>query len=122
MAQFLKVALLALVALTAQAAEVFNDPTRPAQEYLPTVLRASAVSESALLLQSILLSPQRKVAIINGRAVMVGDRIQGYQLQSLDNRSATLKNTHGVITLQLLPVIRSERAPAGLKKSQGVQQ
>lgn len=124
MAQLLKPAttLLLLSALPAMAAELLNDPTRPAPEFMPPSQQNRTVEAEVLTLQSILLSPQRKIAIISGRTVSIGESILGHQLQSLGNRSATLKGPKGTITLQLLPSIRSESAPAGLKKSQGDQQ
>lgn len=121
MAQLLKwVTLLALAIQAAQAAEIFNDPTRPAPAYLTTTTRASEAGVEPLILQSILLSPQRKAAIINGHTVAIGGSIQGYQLQSLGSRSATLRNAKGMITLQLLPSSPIESALARPTKSQGV--
>lgn len=61
--------LVGALALAAQAADMGSlpDPTRPHG--------ASAGGRSASGVQSILISPQRKVAVVNGREVTVGDRV-----------------------------------------------
>ncbi len=61
--------LVGALALAAQAADMGDlpDPTRPHG--------ASAGGRSASGVQSILISPQRKVAVVNGREVTVGDRV-----------------------------------------------
>lgn len=89
--------------LTAVArAEPFFDPMRPPAEFLAPASGEVAPAEKPLVLQSILRSPQRQVAIISGQNVGLGQRIRGYQLVSLGNQQAVLKGAKGQLVLHLL--------------------
>lgn len=57
--------------LSPWVAAVDVDPTRP----LDSTAQRSAATPNALTLNSILLSEQRRVAVINGVTAQVGDRI-----------------------------------------------
>lgn len=107
MAQLLKfVPLLASSVLLAAPAD---DPTRPPAAFLAGA--ASAPAEAPLQLQAILLSPQRKVATINGEQLAIGDRIRGYTLVSLGAQQAILQGPQGRIQLNLLPGQAIKRRP-----------
>lgn len=56
-----------------------NDPTRPSHLVAPA--RTTAVP--AWHVESILISPERRVAVINGRSVGVGDWISGAQVREI---------------------------------------
>lgn len=90
----------------------FYDPTKPPAAFLPGAPTAasSATQEAPLVLQSVLLSPQRKAAIINGQSIALGQSIRGYQLRSLGPSQALLYGPKGTITLKLLPVPRQNTA------------
>jgi len=97
--------LLLACASTAAWADSFYDPTRPPPAFLPPAMQQSAASapvEKPLELQSILLAPQRKIAVINGQSLKPGQSIRGYQLLSLGSSEARLLGPDGIITLKLL--------------------
>lgn len=118
MARFLNafVMLLLVCASVASRADSFYDPTRPPPAFLPPAMQpaaASAPAEKPLVLQSILLSPQRKIAIISGQSVKVGQSIRGYQLLSLGSSEAQLQGPSGILILKLLPAQVPESASSG---------
>lgn len=59
--------LVGALAVVAQADTDLPDPTRPHG--------AARAAPAASGVQSILISPQRKLAVVNGRTVTVGDRV-----------------------------------------------
>jgi kynureninase len=77
-----------------------RDPTRPIGAATSQVV----VSQSSpLQLNSVLISPSRKVATINGQSLMQGQTIKGtdYQVVSIQKNAVTLKsgNTTRVLTM-----------------------
>lgn len=88
--------------MAAAHAEPFFDPMRPPPEFLAQATGDAAVAEKPLVLQSILRSPQRQVAIISGQNVVPGQRIRGYQLVSLSSQQAVLRGAKGQLVLRLL--------------------
>jgi MSHA biogenesis protein MshK len=93
------VALGAVLAVPLAAMDL-ADPTRP-----PDSLRAVAPPASeepgALRLRSILVSPERRVAVISGRRVQVGDRIGGADVVSISSTTVQLRGPGGRVTLSL---------------------
>lgn len=63
-----------LLSLPANGAELV-DPTRPSHVRGPTP--SKTVRAPAWRVQSIIVSPTRRLALINGRLVGVGDRVNG---------------------------------------------
>lgn len=76
------------------------DPTRPARSSLrsPSV---TETTEAALTLQSVLLSEQRRVAVINGRRVQPGDRVFGARVVEISLFAVRLRRADGEILLTL---------------------
>jgi MSHA biogenesis protein MshK len=82
-------------------AHALHDPTRPTDpaDYFGSGTRTN----SAWALQSILSSPDRRIAIINGTRVKEGDLIGSAKVISI-NESNVVLNTGGQrFTLRLLP-------------------
>ena len=81
-----------------------KDPTRPSS------YRYSAVESKGLNLESVLISEQRKVAVINGTAVSVGEEIGGAKVVAIEKNNVRV-NQHGkTVTLTLDSVsIRQEK-------------
>lgn len=77
-----------------------RDPTRP-PDLRPARAPASK-ADSRLRLSSTLVSGERRTAIINGRIVAVGDRIQGARLLSIEPGRVRLRRQGREITLRLL--------------------
>lgn len=70
-----------------------------------------AAAEEQPVLQSVLLSAQRKIALINGRSIPLGGRFGSYRLIELDARSAVLQGPQGRLKLYLMPAM-NPLAPA----------
>jgi MSHA biogenesis protein MshK len=107
----------ALLAATALGAEVLPDPTRP-----PALIMAPDEAKVAVpaspVLQSVLISPLRRVATINGQIVKVGDKIGDAKVVKIAESEVVLRKGKDVEVLKLFPNIekRSMAIPA-----QGVQ-
>jgi len=120
MAKFLSVCvmLLGLSGSRIALAEDFFDPTRPPAALLTPQNGSAGATEHAeapLVLQSVLRSPQRQVAIISGRSVALGQRIRGYKLIVLGNQQAELQGSQGRLTLRLVPPLHSNPVPITAK-------
>ncbi|HTN65571.1 MAG TPA: hypothetical protein VL051_05220 [Burkholderiaceae bacterium] len=82
------------------------DPMRP-----PPALTAAdgAASVSGLpVLQSVMLSPSRKVAIISGQTVALGEHYQGARLVRISEGEAVLRNGSEVQVLKLFPDLEKQ--------------
>ncbi len=96
-------ALAGMLFAAAAAAQGLADPTRP-----PAAL-ASAGSGAAAggpVLQSVMLSPGRKVAMISGEMVALGERYGSARLVRLTESEAELKDGTETIVLSLYPQVR----------------
>ncbi|MBK9218474.1 MAG: hypothetical protein IPO35_11770 [Uliginosibacterium sp.] len=115
MARFLNV-LMAVCLMAASAglqADALHDPMRPPPAFMPGSLpavTASAPLEKPLVLQSVLLSPQRKLAIISGQGVKLGQSVRGYQLVGLSSKEARLLGENGLVVLKLMPTQAADPA------------
>lgn len=101
---------LAVAAASANSASL-PDPTRP-----PPALAAAdgAVAASALpVLQSVMLSPSRKVAIISGQAVALGGTYQGARLVRITESEVALRNGSEVQILKLFPDLEKQPPSGG---------
>ena len=86
------------------------DPTRP-----PTVLGGAhipggtgkslgtAEDAASLQLQSVIVSPERKVAIINGQTVKLGEKVGDAIVVKISESEVVLRNGNNVQTLRLFP-------------------
>ena len=127
MAERLK-ALMLLAALplaawpAAHAQPVLSDPTRP-PNVLPGAARdASQSSEApASRLQSVLISPQRRLAVIDGRTVPLGGKVDDATLVQIAETHVTLKRGDELKTLELYPGVerKAVRQGQGAEKKKG---
>lgn len=86
----------ALVCPSAQAK--LKDPTRP--PFFAPVTKTKVTEK--LTLGSILVSPSREIALINGRWLKVGDKIGGNKVIDITANTVKIKRASGAITtLQL---------------------
>ncbi len=107
---------LALVSAAAIGAGL-PDPMRP-----PPALAAAdgaAVDVALPVLQSVMLSPSRKMAIISGQTVALGDSYQGARLVKINESEVVLRNGSEVQTLKLFPDLEKQplAGRAGAKAS-----
>jgi MSHA biogenesis protein MshK len=100
-------AILALAVLTASisaAAEDLPDPTRPPAGF--GQFQADAVP-SGPVLQSILISPSRRIAIISGKTVKAGDKFGDAQVLAINESEVVLKTGKNQQVLKLYPSLHN---------------
>ncbi|WP_145924870.1 MSHA biogenesis protein MshK [Syntrophotalea acetylenivorans] len=78
------------------------DPTRPPQRFVEPAASGDAPSKG-LQLGSILIAPQRRVAVINGRPLSAGDRISGAKVVAIEPGQVRLRRGGRDFVLKLLP-------------------
>lgn len=93
---------LAICVATAQA-QALRDPTRP-----PIVAKSGGSGfersgPAGWILQSVLISPERRYAIINGEIVAPGQSVGGAELVALAEGRATLRTPDGLQNVELFP-------------------
>lgn len=87
------------------------DPTRPPAS-LNAGPEAAADSGEGLRLQSVLISPLRRVAIINGQMARVGDRIGNAELVRISEGEVVLRNGRESRTLRMFSEVEKRQLPA----------
>lgn len=103
---------------TAQA-QTMRDPTRPPGA---SALRAApGAAPGGLVLQSILISPERKAAVISGKVVGPGESVDGYMLVAIAEDEAVLKNGDNVKRLRLYPSVDMKRQKEMSGGTNGIQ-
>jgi MSHA biogenesis protein MshK len=88
------------VASTA-VAQALRDPTRPPAA--SAIGRAGKTEQSGWILQSVLISPERRYAIINGEVVPLGGSIAGAELVAIAAERVTLRTRDGLRVVHLFP-------------------
>ena len=105
-------AVICMTAAVAATAQNLRDPTRP-----PATSAKGAtdkIEPTGWVLQSVLISPERRYAIINGEVVPVGGSIAGAELVAIAAERVTLRTHDGMRTIHLFPdVTRLGAADAG---------
>lgn len=81
-----------------------QDPTRPPSWM--TKSTAVKMNIEVLTLQQILISKNRKVAVINEKAVSEGDMIEGAKVKEIDHDWVKVMRSGRYVTLQLLPITK----------------
>lgn len=108
----LAAAALMVHAATGLAAEL-PDPTRPPPELSAArgdAHGASPVVDTGPVLQSVLISPTRKSAIIGGRTLGIGERYGDAQVVSIGESEVVLKSGKKLRTLRLFPEVEKRKA------------
>ena len=113
-------ALIGAVIASTCAAENLRDPTRP-----PAVSAKGAagkIEQSGWILQSVLISPERRYAIINGEVVRLGGSIAGAELVAVAEERVTLRTREGLRIVHLFPDVTRRGAvdasPGSAKRMQ----
>ena len=96
--------LLMLAAASAGFAESLSDPTRPPAS-LGLVQDGVSAASSGPILQSVLISPGRRVAIISGQTVRLGEKFGEARVVRITESEVLLRSGTGVQTLKLFPGI-----------------
>ncbi|HEY8023526.1 MAG TPA: MSHA biogenesis protein MshK [Burkholderiaceae bacterium] len=102
-------AAVAVLACMAASAENLPDPTRPPAGYSQG--QTGEAVGSGPVLQSILISSTRRIAIISGKTLRVGDTYGDAQVVAINENEVVLRSGKTRETLKLFPVLR-KRAPS----------
>jgi hypothetical protein len=80
------------------------------------------IEQSGWILQSVLISPERRYAIINGEVVALGGSIAGAELVAVAEERVTLRTREGLRVVHLFPDVTrlgaAEASPGPAKRSQ----
>ncbi len=112
------VATLALSCCVPAWGQTLADPTRPPAAWLAAQAKAApgtataggAEPESAPRLQSLLIGPSRKYAIIEGQLVGVGDTFKDARVVAVRPTEVVLRSERGTETLRLFPDVEKRAA------------
>ncbi len=118
MAERLIAALCALAAFLAASsatqaalAQPLADPMRPPAAPAPEQAGGEAATPQPRL-QSVLISPSRRLAVIDGRVVRLGERVGDATLAAISESQVVLQRAGGRETLRLNPVAQKTPVPA----------
>lgn len=110
MAKATVIALLALATAAPAAAQALADPTRPA--LAPQAGPAAVPAAQGPVLQSVLISPERRLAVIDGQTVALGGKFGSATLTGVSETEVTLKDETGTRRLRLFPAVDKRAAGA----------
>ena len=94
---------LALAAASSAFAQALSDPTRP-----PSFSPSENTRNEASRLQSVLISPERKLAVIDGRTVTLGERVGDAKVVAIAPAQVILQRGGEYQTLKLHPGIEKK--------------
>ena len=97
-------ALVGMLMCAAARGAPFADPTRPPGQ----VDAVDGGTESAIRVESILIAPDRRIAVVNGREVTVGSEVGGGRVVRIKETEVVVRGTDGSEeTLKLFaPLVR----------------
>lgn len=95
----------------AALAQALGDPMQPPAAASSSGARGEAQGETASRLQSVLISPRRRVAVIDGRAVGLGERVGDATVVAIAESEVTLARGAERQTLKLHPGIEKKPVP-----------
>ncbi len=102
--------LLMLAATPVGASEILRDPTRPPATFEPVPEGTVSAPASGPVLQSVLISSGRRVAIISGQTVSLGEKFGEARVVKITESEVLLRSGTALQTLKLFPGI--EKRPA----------
>jgi hypothetical protein len=83
---------------------------------------AGKIEQSGWILQTVLISPERRYAIINGEVVPLGGSIAGAELVAVAEERVTLRTREGLRVVHLLPDVTrlgaADASPGSAKRLQ----
>ena len=109
--------LVLLLACGATFAQGLGDPTQPPAQLDPH--RAAGEAPQGPVLQSVILSQGRNLAVISGRAYRAGDRVGEAMLVSIAPDGVTLREAGKLRVLKLLPDVSDKSKQDGTAQRQG---
>lgn len=90
------------------AQENLPDPTRPPSSFAVGGMGSPAAS-SGPVLQSVLISSGRRIAVINGQTVHVGDKVGEARVAKISEGEVVLNDGKSLQTLKLFPGAEKQR-------------
>ena len=115
---FLALAITASLWRTDAAAQVLNDPTRPPAGLAP----ADAAATGALAtprLQSVMITPSERFAIIGGERIKLGGKYGEAEVIGITETEVTLRSASGTETLRMYPEVGIKRIEAATPTATG---
>jgi MSHA biogenesis protein MshK len=109
-------AVLCMTGASTAFAQTLRDPTRPPFSAKGS---ASSVTQTGWTLQSVLISPERRYAIINGEIVPLGGSVAGAELISIAEERVTLRTADGLRVVQLFPNVKRLETAKGVGATDG---
>lgn len=92
------------------AAAAMSDPTQPMDFVVrPDSGGSSGMVPAGPVLQSTLISPQRKSAVISGKRVRVGDMFEGAKVTAITPYEVRMSRGGRETTLRMLPKLVKEK-------------
>lgn len=120
MVKRVRIILLALAlggpAAQALAADVLPDPTRPPVE-AGVESPGAPVATGGPVLQSVMIRPGRRTAVISGQLLAEGERFGDARLVRVSEGEAILAGPEGRQTLKLFPGVEKHFAPASRQEA-----
>lgn len=107
-----------LVLAGAASAEVLVDPTRPPTALIPAHVLAAGETTGPVL-QSVLVSRGRRIAIISGKEVREKEKFNGARVVRISDTEVILRNGRQVQTLRLFPDVGKQKASTGKQYTAG---
>lgn len=92
-------------------AQDLPDPTRPV--LMPVQSNAGQESVAGPVLQSILIAPNRRVAIISGQTVALNGKYGDQTLIKMTETEVVLRSGKELQTLKLFPDVEKKMSPSG---------
>lgn len=107
-----------MLCLSLVHAQDMIDPTRPPAALNSRPEPAAGTQAGGAVLQSVLISPTRKAAIISGRTVALGENFGDAKVVKITETEVVLRNGKEMQTLKLFPDIE-KRPGASRTKTDG---
>ena len=109
LAQIIVLGLSVASVVSAAAAQQLRDPTRPPAFVAPTTTGEAPDQKSNLVLQTVLISPERRNVVINGKLLVLGQSISGQKVIAIYESEVLLSGSDGALKLRLFPAIDKRR-------------
>ena len=105
-----------LPAFAPASAQELADPTRPPNAPLPGA--SGPDSPSGTQLQSVLISPSRRLAIINGKSVALGDSVGESKVVKITETEVVLQKGTETEVLRMYPGVEKQAVKRGASRVQ----
>ena len=100
--KYKNIILILCVFLSSNAVYAIKDPTKPPDKVLEKI-RMKSCDNKFYDLNAIIISKSRKIAVINGKTLSIGESIDGSQVIEIEKSSVYLKKGSSVTVLSMIP-------------------